>query len=352
MEDRKRQMQDIVIKFFDSCEDPNKTEGLIKCAGSPENIFEHYYRPNEWERIGLGQFFSDRGGIIGRSCVFYVPITPVVLRCNIEKDDFEEVDETICDRVNTIIYRLFEQKYDDDGQQTVGIVEYHLWFNKFSVDAKDYSKKALSLRRAIENEPIDLELFLNLSPEDDPAFDFCNLDTRILHPAVDSHGQRHVVAELVSPPATEPADIHILIPREKRPDAFKAAGKKISSEKRIRFRADLDNPNAEIMKIARVIPYKDVYDKLIPGRTEKKKWICPKCLDENLVYFKKDNRVNCLGEDHAPGCGYNGDIIDLLFTTFKLDPMTALRWFHKNFNIEEYDIDSPDNEVEDERFPF
>ena len=352
MEDRKRQMKDIVIKFFDSCEDPNRTEGLIKCAGSPENIFEHYYRPNEWKRIGLGQFFSDRGGIIGRSCVFYVPITPVVLRCNIEKDDFEEFDELICDRVNTTIYRLFEQKYDDGGQQTVGIVEYHLWFNKFSVDAKDYSKKAFSIINAIRQEPVDLGVFLKITLEGDSTFDPLNLDEHILHPAVDLNGRKHVVAELVSPLHTEPADIYILVPRENRPDAFKAARKKISLEKRIRSRADLEDPNSEIRKIARVVPYKEVYDKLIPGRTKGKKWICPKCLDENLVYFKKDNRVNCLGEDQAPGCGYHGDIIDLLSTIRKLDPITALRWFHDNFNIPEYNIDSPDNEVDDERFLF
>ncbi len=226
---------------------------LRKCEGSAESIIKNYYQPDEWTRIGLGQFFADRGGKIGKTCVYYVPITPVVLRCNIEKDDFEEFDELICDRVNTVIYRLFEQKYDDGGQQTVGIVEYHLWFNKFSVDAKDYSKKALSIINAIQQEPVDLGGFLNITLKGDSTFDPLNLDEHILHPAVDSDGRRYVVAELVSPPTTEPADIHILVPREKRPDAFKAASKKLALEKNIWLRAGLDNPNSEIRKIASVM---------------------------------------------------------------------------------------------------
>lgn len=316
------------VEYHESIDTEDSASTNLIIESTTQGIIDAYTIPNNWSRIKLGQYFNDRGNKKGRSSVGHSPLTPLVISSNSGKMDFDENDEFFRKRVATTMFRVHENVYDDNGLKTIQKVEYHLWFRAYKGSSKSYSKWA---SRIVENIFEDApETISNQFP-----MGMTDLELLILHPTYDLGEGKSVIANLVSSYYTQPADAESLFPGSlPRTDGMK----KYRQQKTIKERTDINDPNSEIRIISAKIPMREVYEKLRAGSTIGKKWECPKCRKETLKYFNDTNKVKCFPDDG--GCGFHGDSIQLVNVVKGFDPIKTFNWFHCNFIVQNYDIES------------
>ncbi len=330
-------MVDILIEYHDSLDPEDESSHRLIIDPSEKSVIDAYTLPNNWSRVTLGTFFWDQGKKKGRSSVSYVPFTPVIIHVDIDESQFDDLDGCLREAVDTPIFRMYEQNVSLDGQISLGRVEYQLWFKKFDGDVKKYPEWTFHIRNSIISQ---MDSYAKSVLESNSKSNMIesgsySLDSKILHPTYRRFGHSMVISELVSSFHSEPADPKIIFPDiPKKPSAMKV----YAQQRDIKERTNLADSNSEIRIICKSIPMKDVYEKIAPGSTIGKKWICPVCKKELFKLFEEGNRANCFPDDG--GCGYHADSIQLLKTCFGYDPIPSFKWFHDNFKVQDYGVES------------